>query len=126
MRKEEDLHNNLELLLRDMGIDMDREELRKTPERVVHSLRELIGIKGEEDTPVATFSAPNYDAWVKICDIPFESLCEHHLLPMVGKISIAYWPCNGRVVGLSKLVRWAQFIAHRLQLQERMTVELGA
>jgi GTP cyclohydrolase I len=131
MSKCKGLKGAFESLLKTVGEDGDREGLRGTPERIQRAFEELTSgygsmAKGVGDTENAiTFPATDYDAWIEVHGIPFESLCEHHMLPFVGKISIAYWPRNGRVVGLSKLVRFAEAIAHRLQLQENMTVKLA-
>jgi GTP cyclohydrolase I len=99
--------------------------MEKTPQRVTRALGELLSGHGEDVEELTFFDAPTYDQWVEMHEIPFSSLCEHHLLPFVGKISLAYWPRDSRVVGLSKLVRMVEKFTHRLQLQERMTVELA-
>jgi GTP cyclohydrolase I len=90
-------------------------------------LREVAKTDGPpaENFLVRTFPAPGYDDWILLEQIPFGSLCEHHLLPFTGQVSIGYWPLEGRVVGLSKLVRLTESLAHRLQLQERLTVQLA-
>jgi GTP cyclohydrolase IA len=112
-------------LLRALGEDPEREGLRDTPERVVASLLELTS--GYAEDPAAVLGrvfAEAHEEMVLVRGIPFTSLCEHHLLPVVGEATVAYLPA-GRVVGLSKLSRIVQTFARRLQLQERMTDEIA-
>jgi GTP cyclohydrolase I len=109
-------------LLRALGQDVDDEHLRETPARVARSLAELL-------TP-STFSPtsfPNdqgYDELVVARDIPFHSLCEHHLLPFRGVAHVGYLP-GGRFLGLSKLARVVEMFARRLQVQERLTQQVA-
>ena len=114
-------------LLRWAGDDPDREGLHDTPARVVRSYRELFA--GYETDPRAylakTFQEVDaYDQLVVLRDIPFVSCCEHHMLPVIGKAHIGYLP-RGRVVGISKLARVTHGFARRLQIQEKMTAEIG-
>lgn len=112
-------------LLRALGEDTEREGLQGTPDRVARMYAELL--KGEqEDAGVhlaKTFEASSGDA-VAVKDISFSSLCEHHLMPFFGTVSIVYIPTD-RVVGLSKLARTVEVYARRLQLQERLTSEIA-
>lgn len=71
-----------------------------------------------------TFDSNGYDEMVAVCDMPFNSTCEHHMLPFTGKAHVVYIP-NGRIVGLSKIPRLVDAYAHRLQVQERLTVEIA-
>ena len=110
-------------LLVALGQDVDGEDLRDTPRRVAAALEEML-------TPTAfdltTF--PNdegYDELVLVRDIPFHSLCEHHLLPFVGRAHVAYLP-GDRILGLSKLARVVERFARRLQVQERMTQQIAS
>jgi GTP cyclohydrolase I len=105
----------------------DREGLKDTPKRIIESLNELAAASKDDGNLLfeATFDAGAYDNWVVLDSIPFSSLCEHHMIPFVGTVSIAYWPRDGRVIGLSKLVRLVDCMSKRLQLQERLTVELA-
>jgi GTP cyclohydrolase I len=109
-------------LLTALGVDLDDPSLRETPRRVARMYGELL-------TPrtfnVTTF--PNdgqYDELVIVRDIPFSSLCEHHLMPFTGVAHIAYLP-GSRIVGLSKLARVVELYARRLQVQERMTAQIA-
>jgi GTP cyclohydrolase I len=125
VREFEQFESALSNLLEVLAENPRRGGLEKTPQRVVRALGELLSGHGDGEEKLALFDVAAYDHWVEMHGIPFSSLCEHHLLPFVGKISLAYWPQNGRVIGLSKLVRMVEKFTHRLQLQERMTVELA-
>jgi GTP cyclohydrolase I len=113
-------------LLSGIGEDPDREGLAKTPERVEKALRFLTRGYGQDPDQVlnhALFTV-EYNEMVIIRDIDVFSLCEHHLLPFYGKAHVAYIP-NGRVVGLSKIPRLVDAFARRLQVQERLTVQIA-
>src|SRR5258708_40130241 len=114
-------------LLRWAGDDPNREGLLGTPDRVVRSYQEFFS--GYGDDPVAllqrTFEETDgYDEIVMLKDIRFESHCEHHIAPIIGKVHIAYLPSN-RVVGISKLARLVEVYAKRLQIQEKMTAQIA-
>src|SRR3954464_2524166 len=114
-------------LLRWAGDDPDREGLLGTPDRVVRSYAEFFS--GYDVDPVAqlqrTFEETDgYDEIVALKGIRFESHCEHHLAPIIGKVHIAYLPDN-RVVGISKLARLVEVYAKRLQIQEKMTAQIA-
>jgi GTP cyclohydrolase I len=113
-----------ELLLA-VGEDPDREGLQETPARVARMYAELFsGLHAEPRELLQKTFAQKYDEMVLVRDIEFASTCEHHLLPFLGKAHIAYLPA-GRIVGLSKLPRVVEALAHRPQVQERMTEELA-
>ena len=108
-----------------VGEDPDREGLRETPDRVARMYAELFsGLSSDPCGPLRKTFTEKYDEIVVVKDIEFTSLCEHHLLPFMGKAHIAYLPA-GRIVGLSKLPRVVEALAHRPQVQERMTEELA-
>ena len=116
----------VESLLKELGEDPDRPGLKATPARVSRALRELTdgyGIRPEDVIADAVFDQ-DYDEMVVVKDIPFYSLCEHHMLPFFGACHVGYLP-RGRVVGLSKIPRLVGVFAHRLQLQEQMTKEIA-
>ena len=108
--------------LQALGVDLDDESLRDTPRRVAAAFAELL-----TPLPFEPTTFPNdegYDELVVARSIPFHSLCEHHLLPFTGVAHVAYLP-GDRIVGLSKLGRVVESFARRLQVQERMTVQIA-
>jgi GTP cyclohydrolase I len=108
-----------------VGEDPDREGLLETPGRVAKMYSEVFsGLKADPRIYLQKTFEQKYDEMVIVKDIRFESCCEHHLLPFLGKAHIAYLP-NGRVVGLSKLARAVEAISRRPQVQERITEELA-
>ena len=114
-------------LLEAIGDDPRRDGLRNTPRRIALMYEELFS--GNEADPAAhltvTFSA-EHDEMVMVRDIPFASLCEHHMIPFIGKAHVAYIPGDdGRITGLSKLARLVDDFARRLQVQERMTTQIA-
>lgn len=113
-------------LLEALGEDPDREGLVRTPARVASAWQELL--RGYDEDPRdhlrTVFSVEN-DGLVLVDDIKFHSLCEHHLLPILGIAAVAYLPANGRVTGLSKLARVVEGYARRLQVQERLTSQIA-
>jgi GTP cyclohydrolase I len=120
------LNTHIRALLEGVGEDPDREGLAKTPERVAKALTFLTqGYTQDLDTLLndALFTV-DYDEMVTIRDIEVFSMCEHHLLPFFGKAHVAYIP-NGKVVGLSKVPRIVDMFARRLQVQERLTVQIA-
>ena len=114
-------------LLQYVGEDPDRGGLRETPTRYVKALRELTsgyGAKPGEILKCFDDGAERYDQMIVVREIPFYSLCEHHLAPFFGKATIAYVPAQ-RIVGLSKLARLLDAFARRLQVQERLTTQVA-
>lgn len=113
-------------LLKKIGEDPERPGLRRTPERVARMYAELTAgynIDPESLINEAIFDI-DYDEMVTVKDIDFYSLCEHHILPFFGKAHVAYIP-KGKVIGLSKVPRIVEMYARRLQVQERMTVQIA-
>ena len=114
-------------LLAAVGEDPDRDGLQQTPRRVAHMYEELFAGLDEDpaDHLEVTFAA-DHDEMVMVRDIPFASLCEHHLVPFMGRAHVAYIPGNdGRITGLSKFARLVDGFAHRLQVQGRMTTQIA-
>ena len=104
-----------------IGEDPDREGLLETPQRVARMYAELFqGLNQDPAVHLQKFFTEKYDSMVIVKDIEFHSMCEHHLLPFIGKVHIGYIP-QGRVVGLSKVARVVETVSRRPQLQERMT-----
>ena len=120
------LQEAVRTLLADLGEDPSREGLLGTPQRVRRMYGELTaGYHVDPDALIngACFSV-DYDEMVVVRDIEFFSLCEHHLLPMIGRAHVGYLP-RGRVIGLSKIPRIVDMYAQRLQIQERLTVQVA-
>ena len=117
----------VKVLLQYLGENPKREGLKDTPSRVIKSYDELfLGYK-EEPAEILNkkfHDISNYNDIVLMRDINFTSFCEHHMLPFKGKVDIAYIP-NGSVIGISKLARLVNVYARRLQIQEKMTVEVA-
>jgi GTP cyclohydrolase I len=113
-------------LLIELGEDPDRDGLKKTPHRVSKSLRDLT--QGYSQNAIEIMQSARFDVdheeIVLVRDIDFASLCEHHMLPFMGRAHVAYLP-RGQVVGLSKLARVVEVYARRLQVQERMTSQIA-
>ena len=113
-------------ILEAIGEDPDREGLKETPKRVANMYEEILGgINQSPEEHLKIFNEPGNDEMVIVRDIPLYSMCEHHLLPFVGKAHIAYIPNEGRIIGLSKLARIVSVYAKRLQVQERLTAEVA-
>ena len=114
-------------LLIAVGEDPDRDGLVETPRRVASMYAELLaGMNEDADSHLATVFTADHDEMVMVRDIAFASLCEHHLVPFVGKAHVAYVPnATGAITGLSKLARLVEAHARRLQVQERMTTAIA-
>jgi len=122
----EKIEEAVKVILENIGEDPNREGLIKTPHRVAKSFEFLT--KGYKQDPKkilnqALFSTTN-DEMVLVRDIEFYSLCEHHLLPIIGRVHVAYIP-DGKVVGLSKIPRIVEVFARRLQIQEQLTEQIA-
>jgi GTP cyclohydrolase IA len=121
-----EIRDHVRAILAAIGEDPDREGLLKTPERVDKAFRFLTRGYAEDPKQVlnAALFTVTYDEMVVVKDIEVYSMCEHHLLPFFGKAHVAYLP-NGKVVGLSKIPRLVDLFARRLQVQERLTVQIA-
>lgn len=117
----------IRMLLEGIGEDPARHALQKTPARVADMFEEILsGMNQEPFKELGVYETDKYDQIVLIKDIPVYSMCEHHLLPFIGKAHVAYIPNNGRVTGLSKLVRVVQLYMRRLQVQENLTEQIAS
>ena len=120
------IENAVREILIAIGEDPDREGLKETPERVARMYEEVF--KGLENSPeehLKIFTEEKNEEMVVVRDIPLYSMCEHHLLPFVGKAHIVYIPGSGKVIGLSKLARIVDNFARRPQIQERLTSQIA-
>ena len=113
------------MILKAVGEDVGREGLRQTPSRVARMYEEMFqGLIVDPARHLEVGFTEQYDEMVVLRDIPFYSMCEHHLLPFMGKAHVAYLP-KGKVVGLSKIARVVEAFALRPQLQERLTCQIA-
>ncbi|MEY2568671.1 MAG: cyclohydrolase [Actinomycetota bacterium] len=114
-------------ILEAIGEDADRDGLRDTPRRVASMYAEVFsGLQGDPDELLTVTFEANHDEMVMVKDIDLTSLCEHHLVPFIGKAHVAYIPNeDGRITGLSKLARVVDAYAHRPQVQERLTTQVA-
>ncbi len=123
---QETIRDSVEKMLSAFGEDPNREGLQRTPDRVARMYEELLS--GYRIDPVAMVNDAlfevEYDEMVIVRDIEFYSLCEHHMLPFLGRAHVAYMP-RGKVIGLSKIPRIVDMFARRLQVQERMTRQVA-
>jgi GTP cyclohydrolase I len=112
-------------ILEAIGEDVEREGLRDTPARVARMYGELLaGMREDPDIYLQKVFHEDYDEIVLLRDIPFYSVCEHHMLPFIGQAHVAYLP-KGRVLGVSKLARIVECFSRRLQCQERLTGQIA-
>jgi GTP cyclohydrolase I len=116
----------IEQLLKELGEDAQREGLAKTPERVDKALRYLTSGYDQSVSDILNDAlfVEDYDEMVIVKDIDFASVCEHHLLPFLGKCHVAYMP-KRKIVGLSKIPRLVDMFSRRLQVQERLTTQIA-
>ncbi len=114
-------------ILEAVGEDPSREGLRDTPARVGRMYEEILCGADQDPKRVltVTFTGEEYDEIIAAKDIPFYSVCEHHLLPFHGRVHLGYLPGGGRITGLSKLLRAVEVASRRLQIQERLTKQIA-
>jgi GTP cyclohydrolase I len=121
-----EIQSAVQRILIAIGEDPERDGLKRTPERIARMYAELLS--GYQMDPVRVVNEAlfdvKYDEMVIVRDIEFFSLCEHHMLPFMGRVHVAYIP-DGKVLGLSKIPRIVDLYAHRLQVQERMTRQVA-
>jgi GTP cyclohydrolase I len=126
MVNRKDVEKAVRLLLESIGEDPEREGLRETPRRVADMYIEVFaGIGKNAKKEIKVYHIKNQDEMIVVRDIPFYSICEHHLLPFIGKAHVAYIPDNDRVTGFANLVSVVETVAKRPQLQERLTTEIA-
>ncbi len=111
-------------LLLAVGEDPSRTDLKKTPFRVAQMYEEILSGIDRDPEEDFTLLEEAHDEIVVLKDIKFYSMCEHHLLPFFGMVHIAYLP-KGKIVGISKIIRAVQILSHRLQVQERLTMQIA-
>ena len=120
------IENAVRDILEAVGEDPQREGLIETPARVARMYAEIFAGLGDDPTRhLKLFDESKNDEMVVVRDIPLYSMCEHHLIPFMGKAHIAYIPQDGKVIGLSKLARIVDCFARRPQLQERLTAQVA-
>jgi len=120
------IRDAIRLILKHVGEDPNREGLQDTPDRLLRAWEFIFGGYKQDPAKILsrTFAADGYNEMVMLKDIGFYSMCEHHMLPFFGTATIAYIP-QERVVGVSKLARLVDAFARRMQIQERMTVQIA-
>jgi GTP cyclohydrolase I len=123
----EKIEEGVRLILAGVGDDPEREGVKGTPARVADMYAEILaGIDGDAEPLVTVVPGADFDEMIMIKDIPLYSVCEHHLLPFVGKAHVAYIPNkDGRITGLSKIARAVDLLSKRLQVQERLTTQIA-
>jgi len=113
-------------ILKAIGEDPQREGLKDTPRRVAEMYEEIFGgISADPRKELKVYSTQNQDEMILVRDVPFYSICEHHLMPFFGVAHVAYIPNNDQITGFSSLVRVMDTMARRPQLQERLTTEIA-
>ena len=114
------------LLIEGIGDDPDREGVRETPDRVARMYEEIFaGIGKDGAAVIKPLTSEEHDEVVLVKDIPFYSVCEHHLLPFIGAAHVAYVPQGARISGISKLARVVELESKKLQVQERLTTAVA-
>jgi GTP cyclohydrolase IA len=120
------IEDGVRLILEGIGEDIERPGLKDTPRRVAEFYSEVFsGLETPSEGCLVPILGENHDEMVLIKDIPFFSICEHHLTPFFGKAHIAYIPSEGNIVGLSRLASALELLAKRPQVQERLTAQLA-
>jgi GTP cyclohydrolase I len=113
-------------ILKAIGEDVKRKDIRNTPRRVAEMYEEILdGMKKDPEKELEVVFEKDHDEIVLLKDIPLYSVCEHHLLPFIGRAHVAYIPKDNRVTGLSKLARVVDIFSRRLQVQERLTTDIA-
>ncbi len=120
------IEEGVRLILEGIGEDPERPGLRRTPQRVAAMCREIFsGLQTPPEDLLQHIEGETHDEMVMLKDIPFYSVCEHHLLPFFGRAHVAYIPEQGRIVGIGELAKALEMLAKRPQVQERLTAQLA-
>ncbi len=120
------IEKGVRLILEGIGENPERPGIRETPERVARMYEEIfIGLETDTGELLKAIEGESHDEIILLKDIPFYSVCEHHLLPFIGRAHVAYIPSGGKIVGLGDLVKAVDVLAKRLQVQERLTTQLA-
>ncbi len=121
------IEEGVKLILEGLGEDLTREGLKDTPQRVARLYQEVFsGLQQDPAELIVTTFSENHDEMILVKDIPLYSVCEHHLMPFLGKAHVAYIPGKeGKIVGISKLARVVDVFSKRLQVQERLTTQIA-
>ena len=124
----ENIENAVREILINIGEDINREGLIETPKRVAKMYEEILSTKNINDFDnykLFEVDLDNSQEMILIKDIPFFSMCEHHMLPFLGKVHVAYIPRENKVIGLSKIPRLVEFVSRKLSVQEEITVNVA-
>lgn len=120
------IEKGVKLILEGIGEDTERPGIKDTPRRIAELYEEIFsGLETPTEEILTPIEGESYDEMVLLKDIPFYSVCEHHLLPFIGKAHVAYIPSGGNIVGLSKLAQALEVFAKRPTVQERLTTQLA-
>ncbi len=120
------IEKGVRMILEGIGEDLDRAGIRETPERVARMCLEIFsGLETPTEEVLKHIEGESHDEMVILKDIPFFSMCEHHMLPFMGKAHVAYIPSGGKIVGLGELAKAVEILTKRLQVQERLTTQLA-
>ncbi|MFH1798208.1 MAG: GTP cyclohydrolase I FolE [Candidatus Omnitrophota bacterium] len=113
-------------ILEAIGDNPEREGLKRTPQRVADMYEEIFGgVKKNAEDEVKVFFEEEHDEIILLKNIPLYSICEHHMVPFIGKAHVAYIPDENRITGLSKIIRIVDVLCRRLQVQERLTTQIA-
>lgn len=120
------IEKGVRLLIEGIGEDPERPGLKDTPERVARMYMDIFsGLETPTEELLKSIEGESHDEMVLLKDIPFYSICEHHLVPFIGKVHVAYIPAGGRIVGLGALIKALEVLAKRPQVQERLTTQFA-
>ncbi|MBE0426555.1 MAG: GTP cyclohydrolase I FolE [Nitrospirae bacterium] len=120
------IEKGVRLILEGIGEDPERPGIKETPERVARMYEEIFsGLETPTEELLKAIEGESHDEMVMLKDIPFYSMCEHHLIPFIGKAHVAYIPSGGKIAGLSELAKAVEVLAKKPQVQERLTTQLA-